>query len=234
MAGPVHDSLIRYLVHYKEDMQSIHPLTRSERRSIDFYTGTSTPLVANPSSSTITGHGKHVMGVYKEPDAAFEYVDRRPNATATTMTTGICPRIVFEVAFSQTYESVLEDARQWLVRSDGWVKLCIIIKIYEQPHHRTDAQATSEIVDQQHVDGAASADGASASNSGTTVSTPDDRMASMDGRNHFLKSTDEHSRWVSPLTGFMELYRLSNDESGIVQDGPRYVCHSYRLSFCIY
>lgn len=230
MAGPVHYALIRYLFHYKEDMQSIHPLTRLERRSIVFYTGTSTPLLANPSSSTITGRGKHVMGVYKQPDAAFEYVDRRPNATATTVTTEICPRVVFEVAFSQTYQSVLEDARQWLVRSHGWVKLCIIIKIHEQRHHRTDAP---EIVDQQHVDGEASADGASASNSRTTVSTPDDRMASMDGRNHFLKSTEEHSHWVGQLTGFMELYRLSNDKSSIVQDGPRYVCHSYRLSFCI-
>lgn len=154
MAGPVHDSLIRYLVHYKEDMQSTHPLTLSEQRSIDFYTSTSAPLPHQPFQ----------IDNYRPQKAHYgglQIAIRRPNTTINTITTAICPRIVFEVAFTRSYDSVCEDACQWLVRSNGWVKLCIIIKTYEEPYDCTNAQVTSEIVDQ---DGTTSADGASSSN----------------------------------------------------------------------
>lgn len=190
-------------------MPSIHQTTPSERRAITYIPGKSVPLLPNPSSSLITGRGKHVDGMDKVPDAAFGYIDRRPNAASTTAG---CPRVLFEVAFSQSYESVLEDARQWLVRSAGKVVLCIIIKIYEQPKREA-----------KHVTHAADP----ANETSTTAPSsfpPDDRMDSIDGRNHFLNSTAEHSQWAGPLTGFLELYRLSPDLSTIFRDGPRYVC----------
>lgn len=83
----------------------------------------------NPSSSIVTGRGKHVEGVYKVPDAGFGYMDRRPDAVSITAG---CPRVVFKVPVSQSYESALGDARQLLVRSKGRVVLCIVIKIHEE------------------------------------------------------------------------------------------------------
>lgn len=48
------------------------------------------------------------------------------------------PRIVFEVAFSQSDDSVLEDARQWLMRSHGAITLCVIVQLEEQPTNFTE------------------------------------------------------------------------------------------------
>lgn len=57
----------------------------------------------------------------KQPDAAFYYIDR----SGTSPERDLFPRLVFEVAFSQSYDSVIEDARQWLVRSGGAVQLVV-------------------------------------------------------------------------------------------------------------
>lgn len=232
MAGPVHDALIPFLSFFREDMSTTHATTPSERRSIIFYTGTTVALLSNPASSLITGRGKHATGLVKEPDAAFEYMDRRSNAVVAS---GGCPRVVFEVAFSQTYESVLEDARQWLVRSQGAVRLCVVVKLHEHPnrHKALDvAEIAPKLVEQRRVNDAAGTAEPSAASSGdrtpTTASTasrcPDERMASLAGYNLFLNSPAEHAQWVGSLSGFMELYRLSEDASGIIRDGPRYVC----------
>lgn len=192
-------------------------MTASERRAITFIAGVQVPLLPNPSPSVITGRGKHIEGVYKVPDAAFKYVNRRPGAVSTT---GGCPRVVFEIAVSQSYESVLEDARQWLVRTKGMVVLCIIIKIYEQPKRHNLDGVKSELDEEHPVN-------ADPVHDEPEAASPfdDDCINSIEGRNHFLDSTAEHSRWVGPLTGFLELYRLSDDATSIVQDGPRYVCH---------
>lgn len=192
-------------------MSSIHPMTLSERYAITMATGCRVPILAHASSSIIAGRGKHVEGLCKVPDAAFKYTDRRPNASSAT---GGCPRVIFEVAVSQTYESVLEDARQWLVRTNGKVVLCIIVKIYEQP--KCTKQSGERI-----------AEGPSSSAASLSAFSTDDRLSSMEDRDRFLNSTAEHSRWVGPLSGFLEMYRLSADGTIIVQDGPRYVCHSH-------
>lgn len=45
------------------------------------------------------------------------------------------PRVVFEVGFSQSYESLKESAREWLLRGQGLVKLVVVIKLIEgRPH----------------------------------------------------------------------------------------------------
>lgn len=126
MACPVHESLISYLFTFMQEMPLIHAMTASERRAITFISGVQVPLLPNPFSSIITGRGEHVQGVYKVPDAAFRYMDRRPGAPSTTAGHS---RVVFKVTVSQSCESVREDARQWLVRTKGMVVLCIIIKI---------------------------------------------------------------------------------------------------------
>lgn len=43
------------------------------------------------------------------------------------------PRVVFEVGFSQSYESLQEGAHEWLLRGQGSVKLVVMIKLEEKP-----------------------------------------------------------------------------------------------------
>lgn len=64
------------------------------------------------------------------------------------------PRIVFEVAFSQSYDSVLEDARQCLMRSHGATKLCVIVKLEEQTSNFTEVDESDmhpKLDDQEQV-----------------------------------------------------------------------------------
>lgn len=50
----------------------------------------------------------------KQADAAISFINEQDPGKSDRF-----PRIVFEVAFSQSYETLLEDARHWLVRSSG-------------------------------------------------------------------------------------------------------------------
>lgn len=234
MPGSVHDALIPCLVSFWGEMGSHHPTSVAERRSIVFSSGTAVVLLPNPETSIISGRGKHATGVSKEPDGAFKFFDRR------TPIGDACPRVVFEVAFSQTYESVLEDARQWLVRTHGNVKLCVIVKIYEQPNSYKEldyTEITPKLAEQRRIQESdpdqqlsvteqpeAPTPEASATDVSSSALSHDDRMDTMDGRALFLSSLAEHAEWVGPLTGFIELYRLSDDATSIKRDGPRYVC----------
>lgn len=233
MPGLVHDAIIPLLVYFKEEIPTSNPsMTLRERRAIMFISGTDVLLFANPATSIITGRGKNVNGVYKQPDAAFKFAGNHGAAR-----NGF-PRVVFEVAFSQTYESVLEDARQWLVRAKGAIKLCVIVKLYEQPNRYKEIDYTEiepKLIEQQlvremfdaqkTVQAQAASPDASTNNSADSSSTEsyDERMDSVAGRALFIHSVDEHAAWVGTLTGFMEFYRLSEDHSGIERDGPRYV-----------
>lgn len=208
MAGPVHESIISYLIMFNQDMPSIHPITLSERFSMVMMTGCDVPLLRDDPLSIIYGRGKNSDGLCKVPDVAFKFIDRRPNAVSVT---GGCPRVIVEVAVSQTYESVLEDARQWLVRSSGKVVLCVIFKVFEGPIR--DGQAADPINE------------AGFDTSTPTDMVPSDFMTTMEARDRFLNST-EHTQWVGGLSGFVELYRLAGNGTSIVQDGPRYVSHS--------
>lgn len=234
MPGQVHDAIIPFLVFFKEEIPFNSPgMTTAERRAMMFFSGTDVGMFRNPASSIITGHGKHVLGVVKQPDAAFKYIGPSRNGF---------PRVVFEVAFSQSYESVLEDARQWLVRSKGAVQLCVIVKIYEHPNRNKEIdydEISAKLAEQQRITesfpaeelmdtGHEEASSPEASSSTAAISSSsdshDETMGSVAERILFLQSHDEHAAWVGPLSGFMELYRLSEDETDIVRDGPTYVC----------
>lgn len=133
MPGSVHNALVPYLGDSKEGIQSTQPtMTTTERRAIMFTPGSDVALFRNTPSSVITGRGKHSSGIFKALDAAFTFMVSRGAGR-----TGF-PRIVLEVAFSQAYESVLEDTRQWLVRSHGAIKLCVIVKLEEQQTNFTE------------------------------------------------------------------------------------------------
>jgi hypothetical protein len=62
----------------------------------------------------------------KQADAAISFVNREEVAMSRCF-----PWVVFEVAFPQSYDTWKEDARYWLVKSEGPVKLAVIIFLEE-------------------------------------------------------------------------------------------------------
>lgn len=106
------------------------------------------------------------------------------------------PRVVFEVGFSQSYAEVLDDVHQWLVRSEGRILVAVLIYIEE---HEIAAPPDGE-VDDQHSD---------------------DSEASNVAMYERLRDSCDVDRYVGPLSGFAELYRLG--PAGVYRDGGRIV-----------
>lgn len=109
------------------------------------------------------------------------------------------PRVVFEVGFSQSYTELLDDVHQWLVRSEGRIPLVVLIHIEE---HDITAPPDSEDEDQHS----------------------DDSEASDVAMYERLRSSCDVDRYVGPLSGFAELYRLGT--MGVYRVGARIVSRS--------
>lgn len=71
----------------------------------------------------------------KHPNAAVYYIDR----VGTSPERDLFPRLVFEVAFSQSYNSAVEDAPQWRVKSGGIIQLIVVVKLKEGVHRNAAA-----------------------------------------------------------------------------------------------
>lgn len=106
------------------------------------------------------------------------------------------PRVVFEVGFSQSYAEVLDDVHQWLVRSEGRIPLAVLIFIEE---HEILAAPDGEENDQHSDDS-------------------EDSDVAMYER---LRDSCDVDRYVGPLSGFAELYRLG--PAGVYRVGARIV-----------
>lgn len=79
------------------------------------------------------GRSKGTGTAMKQPGAAL-YLSHRVSPP------GLCyfPHVVFEVAFSQSYESLRENARHWLVRGQGSIKLAVLVKLIEGIHAQAE------------------------------------------------------------------------------------------------
>lgn len=59
----------------------------------------------------------------KIPDQAYVLTDPQTNMRFRT--------VIFEAAFSETYDDLIRDMRQWLLHSDGQVQLVVLANIKE-------------------------------------------------------------------------------------------------------
>lgn len=151
----------------------------------------------------------------KQPDAAFYYIDR----SGTSLERDLFPHLVFEVAFPQSYDSVIEDARQWLVRSGGAVQLVVVVKLEEGFHPNAEGGEIQEAGDPENDD-----DDTGSSNYSSEFSTPEGYQR--------WKTECNPDDWVGPITGFLELYRYNRVSKTAEMDGPRFVslCASFVLA----
>lgn len=135
MPSPVHDSGIGFAGDVLQEMREAIFLSRTERRHIFTDAGTD---VALPTLSSLSRAGSKSGGTaVKQPDAAYYFIDRTSPAESDR-----CPRVVFEIGFSQSYESLCQDAKHWLLRAAGFVKLVVLVKLAEGAH--PEAQVDNE------------------------------------------------------------------------------------------
>lgn len=113
----------------------------------------------------------------------------------------LLPNVVLEVAFTQSYESVVEDARQWLVKSLGAVRLAIVVKFKEGAINNPGP-------------GLGVASGSS--NQGPVKPL---RSQASPGSSRAVVPEE----WVGPIVGFMEIWRYDSESSSIFIDHPRVV-----------
>lgn len=71
------------------------------------------------------------------------------------------PRVVFEVAYKQSYESLKEGAREWLLRGQGLVKLVMVVKLVEETPKRRNRKRTANDLTDKHRDGQGPGDSSS-------------------------------------------------------------------------
>lgn len=127
MPTPVHEGSVGASIEMIMDMRDANFLSRTERMSIQLDTGgdVALPTLRSLTRTNSKGGGTAV----KQPDAAYYFTDHDSPTDSDR-----CPRVVFEIAFSQSYESVRQDAEHWLLRAQGSVKLVVLVKLFEGSH----------------------------------------------------------------------------------------------------
>lgn len=232
MPSSLHNAVANGSADVLDEMRDLGFLSRAERRSILMDIGTEVVL---PTISTLSRlGGKRGAGkAYKQPDAAYYFTDK----TTSPWRRDAFPRVVFEIGFSQKYETLLEDAKHWLVRAQGFVKVVVIVNLIEGPlpPQPTDIesepeQETSFTVDAADNNGDHTADNendvdgdelepdqdighAHASPASSQSSTAQDYV------DYLL---DPPTAWVGPISGTIEMDRYDPSTSSAWCDGPQH------------
>lgn len=199
MLTPVHEALAPTIGHIHRSIVSPTFLTARELdHHVRLHGAMDCALPARiPRSSTITSQKR--LPSIKQPDAAYYYLDRSRGFPVKDA----FPSIIFEVAFSQTHDSVVNAARQWILRSEGCIKLAVVIKLTEGPIIPSE--------DADH-DSDASSDGEKYGS----------EFSCADGYNEFNLNCDP-ALWVGPINGFIELYRYDPVLKAVYRDGEQIV-----------
>jgi hypothetical protein len=118
MARPLHDSVIRFASQFLTGSILNNFLTFQESEMIQLSTGQQ--ILAGKVGDT----KKKAEAWTKFPDAS--YIFQHPDPT-----TYDTPTVIFEVGFTESYEDLLSDMRQWITKSQGSVQLVILVNIKE-------------------------------------------------------------------------------------------------------
>lgn len=244
MPSPVHEGSVGSSIEMIMDMRDANFLSRTERMFIQVDTGADValPTLRSLSRTNSKGGGTAV----KQPDAAYYFIDHDSPTDSDR-----CPRVVFEIAFSQSYESVRQDAEHWLLRAQGSVKLVVLVKLFEGSHPEAevdeeeiekkaveqrlalgvDDKSSEAKPDSEDAESPKSGRGEHTSQTDADDQEPDD-PASGPSPGSSQSSTNElydsyfknpSATWVGPITGFIELYRYDAATRCVYQDGLRCV-----------
>lgn len=186
MPRPIHNALEDFVTKTISRLARRGTITEAEEDLIEFGYATDVSLPFRNLTPTI---GRKVPGFVKQPDAYFAVRDGGMS---------VFPRVVFEVAFSESYDEVRADVHQWLERTHGAVQLALLFAITEHP-----------IVSPAGHDSAAS-----------------DSDASSPESYRRLRATCDVDEYVGALSAFAEVYRFDSANGGVYQVGTRTVSAS--------
>ncbi|KAE8372546.1 hypothetical protein BDV26DRAFT_97729 [Aspergillus bertholletiae] len=117
MPRPIHNTVTDLVSQFLMKAVRTNFITEDEQGCIS----SSTEGILLSRMQTHTSGKKHQGWIkYPEITILFRELDGRS-----------LPRVVFEVGFSESYDDLQNDARQWLIRSRGLVRLVILVRIDE-------------------------------------------------------------------------------------------------------
>ncbi|PLN83048.1 hypothetical protein BDW42DRAFT_165718 [Aspergillus taichungensis] len=125
-------------------------------------------------------------------------------------------QVVIEIGFSESYHDLVRDASQWLLRSDGQVKLVAIAKIEENKRQLSIHQKTDQFKRTRDQLVAKHGDNMSREIYETCDSECTPQVSSA-GLYKALDSELAASGWVGPISVFIEVWRLRNGEPSLTE-----------------
>lgn len=165
-------------------------------------------FITDAEYDLLSSEAKKGSGIKKQADVSVYYGE------------GVFPSLVCEVGFTESYIDLLEDARQWLEKSDGKVRLVMIVKLQEEKKSTIKSGAINPIREEDNTrqvpeDDDSERDNQAAEEFGSDPASYEDLRISC--------KTDD---WVGPINGFLELWRYDEVSGKMKQDGSRIVCLS--------
>lgn len=202
MPSTIHNTIAEVLgEEIRDQFLMTQFFSREEFRRLRFVHGTNIPLPTHKRRNlgSCPSSRKRKPIVYeKQPDLAIRLCHLNNPLSR------LYPQVVFEVGRSQTEESLVEDARQWLVGTEGQTSLAILFCVNEGAPINTD------------TDDDADGDSSSACDS----ESDNEKFGELITQRSSLVTS-----WVGPLTVFFEVWRYDATAENIVLDKPRqYLC----------
>lgn len=127
------------------------------------------------------------------------------------------PSWVWEVGFTESYIDLLEDARQWLEKSGGRVKLVTIVKLEERKSTTKSAEMSAIWEEDPPVEEEKST--SEEEDISEQEEQSSDQFESDPASYDDLRTTCLTDDWVEPITGFLEMWRYDNASCKMKQDG---------------
>ena len=132
----------------------------------------------------------------KFPDAVISFGDIDPQ-----------PSIIFEVSFSESYDDLVSDALQWLTKSQGRVRLVVLINIKEDIQSRTARKNSKEAPRRIKTLMKSFGNAKAKDRSGIDYDTD---ATSDDGMYEDIKAAIEVEDWVGPIQATLELWHMAD------------------------
>lgn len=237
MPGSLHNTVANTSAELLVDMRELGFLSRVERSCISADVGTDVELPTVRSLSRPGGKSKSKSGTAcKQPDVAYYFIDK----TTSIWRRDVFPRVVFEVALTQKYETLIEDAKDWLVRSQGMVKVVVLINLHEGPipTQPTDIEPGNEPKTEKVISITQDAEAENDDNDtdaddlapevpdeaippGPTSPATSQSSTAQEYVDDLLR--DPPSTWVGPISGTIQLYRYDPNTGTACCDGPKHV-----------
>lgn len=176
-------------------------VTDAECRLLSIRSGTDSLLPSGNARRRTPYGSRKPIGIKKQADVSFVYGE------------AAFPSWVWEVGFTESYIDLLEDARQWLEKSGGRVRLVTIVKLEEGK--LTAKSAGGAMWEEDPPVEEEEEEEEESDQFGSDPASYDD-----------LRTTCKADDWVGPITGFLEMWRYDKASGKMKQDGERIACHS--------